>query len=301
VTEVAGAGGAAHGGGGHGDAALAIVPTPAPQPSSPCANEPETVLELAVGGTSREAILRRPTSVPCPMTTATGGPARAAAVIWLHGSTTVASLPDPARFAVRAVGLGKQSELQKYLTVFPRSGKTSGDKVWAWNGGAGAEDVRFLQALVQRLVAEQGVDPRRIFLAGHSSGAFLAYYMACNFTGLFAGYASYSGALRAEWGCYPKGPVSFLEVHGRDDTAVPFEGNDRFDATMDTMVHLRDQWGCAERSLHVEEPTRNVDTWTCRNKTVLRLVTLRDAGHEAPMGLVRPEMWEFFSGRSQRR
>lgn len=235
-------------------------------------------------------MLKRPTTAPCDK--------RAPVVIWLHGSTTVAISPDPARFAMRATGIGKQSELQGYLTVYPRSGRIQNDKVWAWSPGAGASDVRFLAALVERLVNQENVDPKRVFLAGHSSGAFLTYWMACQHAALFAGYAAFSGALRSEWSCYPKAPINFLEVHGRDDTAVPFEGNERFTATMETMVHLRDNLGCEEKSSHSESETRHDDVWSCRNKSVLKLVTLPGAGHDAPLGLVRSDMWDFFMRRN---
>jgi polyhydroxybutyrate depolymerase len=227
---------------------------------------------------------------------------RAPAVIWLHGSTTVAISPDPAAFAVRATGIGKQSETQGYLTVFPRSGRVQNDKVWAWNAGAGSSDVRFLATLVEQLVVSENVDPKRVFLAGHSSGAFLTYWMACQFSGLFAGYAAFSGALRTEWSCHPKAPIAFLEVHGRDDTAVPFEGSERFEPTMQTMMLLRDALGCDEKSSHAESPLRHDDTWSgCRNKAVVRLVTLPNAGHDAPLSLVRSDLWDFFTRRNVRK
>ncbi len=99
-----------------------------------------------------------------------------------------------------------------------------------WNlpgafGGAGRDEVAFVNAVVDDAVARFGLDRSRILVSGFSLGGSMAWYVACREGRRYMGYAPVAGAF---WEPYPAScatPLPFLRhVHGRADTVVPLAG-----------------------------------------------------------------------------
>jgi len=80
-----------------------------------------------------------------------------------------------------------------------------------------ADDVGFLTGVIDHLVLEFSLDPSRVYVAGMSSGAAMAYRLACAMSARIAALASVEGA---NPGCRPARPVSMVAVHGLADTGV---------------------------------------------------------------------------------
>lgn len=99
----------------------------------------------------------------------------------------------------------------------------------SWNAGAccgkaheqGVDDVARLDALVARMVAEEGADPDRVYAVGFSNGAMMAYAWACG-SRTPAGIGVVGGARVAP--CPDPGPVAVVAVHGDADRSVPIGG-----------------------------------------------------------------------------
>ena len=73
--------------------------------------------------------------------------------------------------------------------------------------------------------AEYNVDPKAVFLAGHSNGGFMSYRMACQHADTIAGIASLAGATFADTtDCSPSEPVSVLQVQGTSDETIKYDG-----------------------------------------------------------------------------
>ena len=107
--------------------------------------------------------------------------------------------------------------------------------VWAaghrgsWNAGpccgaaAGTvDDLAYLDRLLEVVGALQGVDRRRVHLAGYSNGAMLAYRYACGRPGRVAGVLAVAGTHTAP--CTPTRATAVLSVHGAQDPTVPLSG-----------------------------------------------------------------------------
>lgn len=100
-----------------------------------------------------------------------------------------------------------------------------------WNGGdccavaarEGVDDVGYLSALIDELVATRNVDPERVVAAGHSNGGIMAYRLACEAADKVAGVAIQSGWLGID-ACSPSQPVPVLHIHGTADDHAPIEG-----------------------------------------------------------------------------
>lgn len=104
------------------------------------------------------------------------------------------------------------------------------DFSWADGRGAsvpdhtGVDDVGFIAALVDRLTAEYGVPPGRVFATGLSAGGFMANRLACDRADMFAAIAPVGATLGEQVACDPSQPVSVLTSQGTVDPIVPFQG-----------------------------------------------------------------------------
>jgi polyhydroxybutyrate depolymerase len=91
--------------------------------------------------------------------------------------------------------------------------------------GPQVDDASFLVRLVDALIAQYPVDPRRIYIVGFSNGGNMAHRMACDHADRFAAVVSIAGnTFKDPERCDPSVPISVLEVHSRDDDVVLFDG-----------------------------------------------------------------------------
>jgi polyhydroxybutyrate depolymerase len=88
------------------------------------------------------------------------------------------------------------------------------------------DDLGFVSDLVDQLVADVGIDRRRVYVMGISNGALFVHYLACAAQDLVAAAASVAATLIApEYvpAC-DGGVIPFAFFHGSDDTFFPPEG-----------------------------------------------------------------------------
>jgi len=154
-------------------------------------------------------------------------------VIVLHGIAVTASYQN------QYFQLGEQADARRFLLVYPE-----GTRNWlgleSWNGANCCEldttrtvdDVGFIDDIITYMRGHFAVDSRRVFLIGHSNGAFLANRYACERSQV-AAIVTISGAhyldatvCGAPFPGIPAlpglGKVSVLHVHGTLDEIVGF-------------------------------------------------------------------------------
>lgn len=85
------------------------------------------------------------------------------------------------------------------------------------------DDVGYLTSLVQEIESVYAIDPKRVFVLGHSNGGYMANRLACDRADVFAAVVSWAGG---NWSdpsrCRPSAPIGYLQIHGTKDTEVPF-------------------------------------------------------------------------------
>lgn len=87
------------------------------------------------------------------------------------------------------------------------------------------DDVAYVGGLVDEIRGVYAIDPKRIFIVGHSNGGFMANRLACDRAELFAAIVSLAGATWKDPSrCKPSAPVAMLQIHGDADSTVPYEG-----------------------------------------------------------------------------
>jgi polyhydroxybutyrate depolymerase len=161
---------------------------------------------------------------------------------------------------------GRLAEGEGFLLALPDGTPEAVSGRLFWNAteaccdfaGTGVDDVAYLTAVVQDVRARRRVDPRRIYVVGHSNGGFMAHRLACERSGLFAAAVSLAGAQsRDAAACAPSGPIAVLQVHGTMDNTVQYNGglfpvpggNRRYPGAVETTARWATYNRCGARML----------------------------------------------------
>lgn len=87
------------------------------------------------------------------------------------------------------------------------------------------DDSAYLSAVIANVRAQYNVDPRRIYVMGHSNGGFMSFRMACDHADVIAAVASLEGATFADpTDCAPSEGIATLQVHGTADKTIGYKG-----------------------------------------------------------------------------
>jgi polyhydroxybutyrate depolymerase len=149
-----------------------------------------------------------------------------ALVVLLHGYT--------ANGATQAAyfRLNEQADKAGFLLATPNGTRDlMGNRFWNATDAccdfyrSGVDDVGYLDAVLDEIAGRYPVDPARVFLVGHSNGAFMSHRYACDRSSRVAAIVTLAGAQWKDQGrCKPSSPVSVLQVHGRNDQTVKYDG-----------------------------------------------------------------------------
>jgi polyhydroxybutyrate depolymerase len=172
---------------------------------------------VAIGG-------QRPVTVRVPSGYQKGRPAPL--LVLLHGYSSDAAAVDDYFHLHQAL------DERGVLYVVPNGTRDrAGDRFWNATDAccdlydSGVDDSGYLQDVIQQAQDRYTVDPRRIFVVGHSNGGFMAYRMACDHSDTVAAIVSVAGAMYDDARkCSAGHPVSVLQVHGSGDSVVLYEG-----------------------------------------------------------------------------
>ncbi len=236
-------------------------------------------------------------------------------VVVLHGAM------DNAFTIERISRFTDKAQKENFIVVYPNGtnefdGSATG---LTWNGGnccgfADAEkigDVAFIRELVEKISREHRVDPARIYAAGFSNGAQLAYRLGCEAADVFAAIAPVSGALLPE--CHPSCPVSVLAINGTADQKVLYNGGyspviygSKYDEPVSfAMQTWQRRNGCDLKPETVEILGAKREIYSgCEKGSSVELYTIDGGDHEWPQpenNLAATDLiWEFFKAHPKK-
>ncbi len=152
-------------------------------------------------------------------------------VIMLHGYGANAA-GEEAYFKLTPV-----SDAQTFLYAMPNGTvDAAGHRFWNATDTCcdffhtGVDDVAYVNAIIDDVQARFNLDPKRVYVVGHSNGAFLAQRLACDLSTRIAAIVSLAGAQwKDQRHCRPTEPVAALEVHGTADSVVLYGGGTDLD------------------------------------------------------------------------
>ena len=191
---------------------------------------------ITLGGEERPARLVLPADAPRPLPL----------VVLLHGYSVSATLQD-AYFRT-----SQRARRDGFALLLPDGTfDDSENRFWHALPGFGGmvsdvDDVGYLLGIIDEAIAEHGVDPARVYLLGHSNGAFMAYRIACEAADRIAGMASLAGSSYPDaTACPPSRGVPVLQIHGDADDTIPYEGTAEYPGAL----AMAERWagidGCA--------------------------------------------------------
>ncbi len=252
------------------------------------AASPKTTFTISVAGQQRSFALFLPANLTASQ--------QVPLVIAMHGfGGTGTTFEAVTGFDQSAQAAGFVVAYPDGLTASWNAGVCCGDSV-----GLNVDDVGFISRLIDQLVAQGGVDPKRIYATGFSNGAFMAHRLACDLTNKIAAIASVAGGYGSP--CHPSRAISVLELHGTDDQVVPMLGGDfgryaKFPPTMTLMSQWASLDGCSPTPAAAQTATMKTTTWSrCRGGTTVQLDAVVGAGHEWVAGAT-DTVWAFFSAQ----
>ena len=255
-------------------------------------------------------------------------------VIMLHGAG------GSADEVLRWTGWAEQADRAGFLAVAPDgtnaqpgAGASADDELRAWNDGSGrgypadhdVDDVAFVGRLIDDVRAQFAVDERRVYTAGFSNGASMAYRLGVELADRIAAVAPVAGHLwipPAEL----RSPVSLFYTVGGDDglnppsggdVDSPWVGSEWKPAPRDSVGRWAAMLGCPPDARAVGDASgvRIVGYGPCRGDAEILWYTIEGLGHSWPEGGVpRPPaspdaagewvsateaIWDFFQRHSK--
>jgi polyhydroxybutyrate depolymerase len=158
-----------------------------------------------------------------------GLPKQAPLVMVMHGSGE-----NGAQIRVETgYGFDRLSDEHGFAVVYPDSYTFDWDDCSVVGdfsvNGRNVDDVRFLSALADKLIAEIGLDRSRVYATGVSAGGFMSMRLALEAPSRFRAVAAVSANVPApeNFKCHPSGQgTSVLIMNGTKDPLVPFGGGE---------------------------------------------------------------------------
>ena len=135
------------------------------------------------------------------------------------------------------------AELENFILVYPQGTQMNGYSHWnpslpSTTNKSSADDLGFIDALIQKLALDYSLDLTRVYACGYSNGGMMSYGIAHHKSDLIAAVASISGAMLDEE-TPPTHPMPVLIIHGTSDNVIPYNGNGDYNSVGATVNYWK--------------------------------------------------------------
>lgn len=154
--------------------------------------------------------------------------------------------------------LGEFVDSHGFFLVHPDGTEATGERnPRFWNaskaccnfGDQTVDDSAYVLSVINAFKAAYEIDPKRVYLVGHSNGGFMSYRAAHEHSGTIAAIVSLAGAASTDDRPAPPNPVHILQIHGTDDPTIKYDGDEIRGSTYPGAVETVERWaeynGCA--------------------------------------------------------
>lgn len=252
------------------------------------------------------------------------GRQRVPLVIVLHGGG------GNAANAEAMTGFTAKARKEGFIVAYPEGSSRRGDKLLTWNAGHccgyamenRVDDAGFINALIDKLIADYPVDPERVYATGMSNGGMMTHRLGIELSHRIAAIAPVVATLFGDER-RPPHPVSALMINDMLDASVPHRGGppggrfaNAWDGTPAKPAVAQAQFwaaanGCADDPAQQERGTVIVRQYRCPAGRAVEIHLLRDNGHAWPGGQAGSRLgdtpsaalnateviWDFFKAR----
>ncbi len=195
--------------------------------------------------------------------------------------------------------LNVTADAEDFVVVYPGGHAPTGTRTWNAGRCCGpnaennldTDDVGFVSALIDTLIANYRVDPSRVYATGMSNGAMLCYRLLCELPEKIAAFAPNAGVDMYDLDCPGYVPRPLLHIHSVKDVLVPVDGGlNPSGIPLPPLSKNFAEWavrnGCdPERVLFIDEPLYQAYSWTnCDGDAQINYYLTLDGGHSWPGG-----------------
>lgn len=318
--------------------ALACAPSPTPLPPTPVppSSAPPVATSTKVPTLVPAAGPPSPTSAPTPFATKPGEYENSVTIggvkrdYILHvPSGYDGSKAVPLVFVLYGFG-GNFKEIEKTTEMSAKADKENFIVVYpdgtgdprGWNAGlfvwpTSVDDVAFLAALIDKIESNLRVDSKRVYVAGFSNGAFMAYRLGAELGNRLAAIAIVEGAISAKQSDGsilkipdPVQPLPVIIFHGKEDRTVPYNGGLSVGQEHLTFMPVADAVGLWVKTDGCQAPESRTsqngnvveqDYVNCKSGTEVDFYTIGNGQHDWPRAQMPNQIsatdasWEFFA------
>lgn len=222
--------------------------------------------------------------------------------------------------------LTQKANAENFIVVYPEGVKSTGPLgARTWNAGTCCDfavtnninDVKFITQLIDKLVADYKVNPKKVYATGHSNGGMMSYRLACELSNKIAAIAPNASTMVVTQPCNPARAVPILHMHSILDEHVPYNGGTGngisgvYAPPLDSVLNVwSSKNACATKAqVVVNNSSYKFTQWTnCSNNALIHYYLTKDGGHAWPGGLpgslngdtpskainANDLLWEFF-------
>jgi polyhydroxybutyrate depolymerase len=280
----------------------------------------DAVRTMTVGGRQRLYVVHDyGTGTPAPV------------VIVLHGGG------GNAENAVMMTGFDAVAARDRFIAVYPDgTAAYTRNRLLTWNAGhccaaamdAGVDDVGFIGAVIEALVASKRADPSRVYVTGMSNGGMMAHRLGRELSAKIAAIAPVVGAVFGDEPP-PQAPMPAFIVVGAEDQNVPPAGGPlairvllgrrrAADRDVAPAIAQAEYWarhnGCGEPKQSETAAYRKTEWTACRSGAPVVFLSVAGNGHAWPGGApgranaaqptrafdATQAMWAFFKTQTRR-
>ncbi|WP_211259687.1 extracellular catalytic domain type 1 short-chain-length polyhydroxyalkanoate depolymerase [Thermococcus celericrescens] len=205
-------------------------------------------------------------------------------------------------------GLNRLANENGFIVVYPDAiGKHWNDGrnlSWYRSHRENVDDVGFIEAIIDYLIGNYGVDPKNVFVVGMSNGGLMTYRLACDIPERLGAIAVVGVSMSENlYKDCPSGlPVPILIILGTDDPLVPWNGGElhlgpvklgRVVSINETIDYWVERNGCTNTSegeyLPDKGPGDGTEVWkehyfNCREGAEVVFYGIAGGGHTWPGG-----------------
>jgi polyhydroxybutyrate depolymerase len=128
-------------------------------------------------------------------------------------------------------GLDAVADREGFIVAYPYGTGVFPRRLLTWNAGEccgyamnqGADDVGFAIAVLDDVARRTAVDVQRVYAAGHSNGAMMAYRLGAERADRIAAIGAVAGSLVVN-SFAPGRAVAVLDIHSVEDPRAPYTG-----------------------------------------------------------------------------
>lgn len=173
-----------------------------------------------------------------------------------------------------------------FLVVYPNGGK--GYSTWDISGD---QDTKWITQIIDQMVKDYKVDPKRVYLSGFSMGGMFSYHAMGKIADKIAAFAPCSGYLMGGAGTAMR-PVPIFHTHGTSDDVVGYSGLEN------NLGSYRKQFNCPSQAEVIEnypnsENKGTLYTWgPCDGGVYVKHLKLEGRQH-SPSSADVSDIWNF--------